>query len=101
MNIPGSSSSSSGGGGGAILLIMLVLQAAARPPSTFNDPVDGWLLCAHSIVNHPHPCCLFPTLRPRRSPRARLCPVRTTTKADPPPEVVEDRPHNAPDVNAR
>jgi hypothetical protein len=60
-----------------------------RRPPAFNAPIDGWLLCAHSVVHRPHPRCL------------RLCPVRTTTTADPPPEVREDRPIDAPDVNAR
>ena len=97
MCIPGSGCSS---GGGAILLIVLVLKAAACPPA-FNAHIDGWLLCAHSVVHHPHPHCLCPTPFRRCCPRARLCPVRTTTTADPPPEVGEDRPLDAPDNNAR
>ncbi len=74
---------------------------ASRRPPAFNAPIDGWLLCAHSVVHRPHPRCLCPTPRRRFCPRARLCPVRTTMTADPPPEVGEDHPLDAPDVNAR
>jgi hypothetical protein len=75
--------------------------ASRRPPARLQRSRRCWLLCAHSVVHHPHPRCLCPTPRRRCCPRARLCPVRTTTTADPPPEVGEDRPLDVPDVNAR
>jgi hypothetical protein len=99
MCIPGSGSSS-GGGGGAILLAPCCACFESRRPPAFNAPVDGWLLCAHSVVHRPHPRCLCPTPRRCCCPCARLCPVRTTTTADPPPEVGKDCPLDAPDVNA-